>query len=224
MKDKIDRAYRRVGRLSNFYDGMLLNRTFLGRLAMKYFWRLDDAKYDRFLRQAFAGVPHDFSGSLLEIPVGTGVLSFPIFERLSSARIVCADCSQAMLDAARVNAENFSLGNVRFVRCDVGSMPFDDQSFDLVLSINGFHVFDDKDAAFRETLRVLAPDGIFCGCMYVCGLNERTDWFVENFCRRHGFFSPPFETLSTLAERLKQSCSSVELSHVESFAGFVCRK
>jgi len=37
-------------------------------------------------------------------------------------------------------------------------------SFDIVLSLNGFHAFPDKEAAYRETYCVLKPGGIFCGC------------------------------------------------------------
>lgn len=223
MADKIDRAYARVGQLSMLYDGMMKNQGVLGRLAMKYFWRLSDEKYDEFLAQAFRGIPKDFAGRLLEIPAGTGVLSFPIYERLNSAKITCADISQSMLDAARRNLEKLRLDNVELVQCDVGAMPFADESFDVLLSLNGFHAFSDKKAAFEETRRVLKADGIFCGCMYVKGLNDRTDWFVENFCQRYGFFTPPFETLTTLSERLKQLYDCVELTHVEAFAGFVCR-
>ena len=204
------------------YDGMMSNSSRLGRLAMKYFWQLTDEKYEAFLNQAFAGLPDSFDGRLLEIPVGTGVLSLPIFGRLKAARIVCADFSAEMLEAARGNAKGMS--NVEFVQCDVGAMPFDDESFDHVLSINGFHAFADKDAAYSETRRVLREGGTFSGCMYVKGLNERTDFFVEKFCERQGFFTPPYDTLTTLVERLKGMYSDVEISHVEAFAGFVCRK
>ena len=204
------------------YDGMMTNSSQLGRLAMKYFWQLTDEKYEAFINQAFAGLPDRFEGRLLEIPVGTGVLSLPIFGRLKAARIVCADFSAEMLEAARGNAKGMS--NVEFVQCDVGAMPFDDESFDHVLSINGFHAFADKDAAYSETRRVLREGGTFSGCMYVKGLNERTDFFVEKFCERQGFFTPPYDTLTTLVERLKGMYSDVEISHVEAFAGFVCRK
>ena len=211
-----------MGRCASMYDGMMTNSSQLGRLAMKYFWQLTDEKYEAFINQAFAGLPDRFEGRLLEIPVGTGVLSLPIFGRLKAARIVCADFSAEMLEAARGNAKGMS--NVEFVQCDVGAMPFDDESFDHVLSINGFHAFADKDAAYSETRRVLREGGTFSGCMYVKGLNERTDFFVEKFCERQGFFTPPYDTLTTLVERLKGMYSDVEISHVEAFAGFVCRK
>ena len=217
-------AYQLVGKLAKFYDAMLTNSGLLGRLALKIFWGLDAAAYRKFFAQAFAGVPKDFSGRLLEVPVGTGVLSLPLYRELNGAEIFCVDLSEKMLDVAKARANRLTLRGVNFIRGDVATLPFADNFFDLVLSINGFHVFPDKAAAFSETRRVLRSDGIFCGCMYVKGENRRTDFFVKNFCERRGFFSPPYETPATLQEKLNALYTRVEVTTVESFAGFVCTK
>ena len=50
---KISVAYERVGKFSNFYDGMMTNTSFFGRLAMKIFWGLSDEDYQIFLRNIF---------------------------------------------------------------------------------------------------------------------------------------------------------------------------
>ena len=221
---KIFDAYQLVGDLSNFYDRMLTKADLFGRLALKIFWGLDAAAYEKFLAQAFAGIPKGFSGRLLEVPVGTGVLSLPRWREMTGAEIFCVDLSDKMLDAARSRARRLNLRGVEFLRGDVASLPFADEFFDLVLSINGFHVFPDKTAAWHETRRVLRRGGIFCGCMYVKGVNRRTDFFVEKFCERQGFFTPPHETLTTLQARLNELYARAEVTHVESFAGFVCTK
>ena len=36
---------------------------------------------------------------------------------------------------------------------------YEDDTFDIVLSLNGFHAFPDKEAAYREVFRVLRPGG-----------------------------------------------------------------
>lgn len=221
---KILDAYQLVGRLAKFYDDMLTNSSLPAHLALKIFWGLNAASYEKFLAQAFVGIPKDFSGRLLEVPVGTGVLSLPFYQKLNGAEIFCVDLSDKMLSVAKARATRLNLRGVKFFQGDVADLPFTENFFDAVLSINGLHVFPDKVQALTETRRVLKSGGIFCGSVYVKGENRRTDLFVEKFCERHGFFSPPYETLSSLQEKLREHCSRVTVTNVESFAGFVCVK
>ena len=224
MKKNSD-AYQIVGRLSKFFDRMMTNADLPSRLALKFFWGLDAAAHQKFLAQAFAGIPKDFSGRLLEVPVGTGVLSLPVYQKLGGeGKIFCVDYSDKMLDVAKARAAQMNLRGVKFFQADVAHLPFADNFFDAVLSINGFHAFPDKGAAWTETYRVLRSGGIFCGCMYVKGENRRTDIFVEKFCEPRRFFSPPHETLTTLQKKLRERFARAEITRVESFAGFVCTK
>lgn len=52
------------------------------------------------------------------------------------------------------------IANIKCVQGDVGNLPFEDSRFDILLSMNGFHAFPDKEKAFAETYRVLRK-GIF---------------------------------------------------------------
>lgn len=131
---------------------------------------------------------------ILEVPVGTGVLTMPIYQTLPRAAVTCLDYSREMMERAK----RWAPGNVKFMQGDVGSLPFADGSFDLVLSLNGFHAFPDKGAAYRETFRVLKHGGTFCGCFYVKGENRRTDLFIDRLYTPKGFFTPPFETADSL--------------------------
>lgn len=221
---KIFDAYKIVGHLSTFFDRMMTSADLPARLALKFLWGLDKEAYEKFLAQAFAGIPKDFSGRLLEVPVGTGVLSLPIYKNLNGAEVFCLDYSDKMLNTARKRAAQMNLRGVKFFQGDVADLPFEDNYFDLLLSVNGFHAFPDKAAAWAETRRVLKFGGTFCGCMYVNGANPRTDLFVKKFCEWQGFFVPPYETFSSLNRRLSTLYSLAEVTRVESFAGFICTK
>ncbi|MDY4474147.1 class I SAM-dependent methyltransferase [Mitsuokella sp.] len=221
---KIKQAYRRVGMLASSYDGMMTNSTWLGHLALRLFWGFTETDYRRYIQQAFAGIPAGFDGRLLEVPVGTGALSLPVYRDLPRADITCLDFSAEMLEKARERAQAMELPQLRFLAGDVGNLPFREGSFDLVLSINGFHAFPDKPAAFRETHRVLKKDGIFTGCVYIRGQHAVTDLFVRTFCSHQGYFTPPFDTLASLQERLQRLYRDVRVCHIGSFACFTCRK
>ncbi|MBR1397918.1 MAG: class I SAM-dependent methyltransferase [Selenomonadaceae bacterium] len=203
---------------------MMTNSGLFGHFAMKYLWQLSDEDYSKFLNQAFDGIPDNFNGRLLEIPIGTGVLSLPVYQNLPDADIISMDYSDKMLNAARNNAKNQRLNNITFLQGDVGNLPFDSEYFDIVLSINGFHVFTDKQAAYNETHRVLKYGGTFCGCMYVKGKNKWLDYFVKHFCERFNYFTPPYETIESLNELLCKIYSRVKITNIKSFAGFVCQK
>ena len=114
--------------------------------------------------------------------------------------------------------------NVTFRQGDVGALPYADDTFDIVLSLNGFHAFPDKEAAYREVFRVLRPGGTFCGCFYVAGECRRTDRFVSRLYERMKFFTPPYETVSSLKARLESMYADVTVGSLKGIAWFVCRK
>ena len=223
-KSEIQNAYKYLGKEATFYDGMITCSTLPGRAVCKVVWNMGPEDNTRYLELAMAGIPDDFRGNMLEVPVGTGVLTMPVYKTLPDAEITCLDYSADMMAVAQRRAETMGLTNVQFRQGDVGALPFEDGSFDLVLSLNGFHAFPDKDAAFRETLRVLKPGGIFCGCFYIAEQNKRTDWFINHLHVPKGFFTSPFDTAASLYKRLSSLYEEVKLETVESMACFTCRK
>lgn len=222
-KDTIQNAYRLTGS-NNFYDGMITCSTASGKAVCRAVWGMNKTECDEYLTHALSGIPTDFSGRLLEVPVGTGVLTMPLYQTLPGADITCLDYSPDMMAQAQEKANRLGLTNVRFQQGDVGALPFDDGSFDTVLSLNGFHAFPDKEAAYKETFRVLKPGGTFCGCFYVkCGFT-RTDWFIKYLYQPMKFFTPPYETKESLKARFDAMYDTVEIKNVKGIAWFVCRK
>ena len=251
-KEAIRGAYRMTGG-NSFYDGMITCSTLSGKAVCRVVWAMNKAENDAYLEKAMSGIPEHFSGKLLEVPVGTGILTMPVYQTMPEADITCLDYSPDMMRQAREKADRLHLKNVTFRQGDVGALPYEDDTFDIVLSLNGFHAFPDKEAAYREVSRVLKPGGTFCGCFYVKGEHKRTDWFVRHiyelrpggtFCGcfyvmgehkrtdwfvRHvyekaGFFTPPYETVSSLKARLDGMYTDVDMGNLKSMAWFVCRK
>ena len=222
-KENIRSAYRLTGS-SSFYDGMITCSTPAGKAVCRLVWGMNKAECDDYLARALSGIPEDFSGRLLEVPVGTGVLTMPVYQTLPQAEITCLDYSPDMMAQAREKAERLGLKNVAFAQGDVGALPYEDGSFDIVLSLNGFHAFPDKEAAYRETFRVLKPGGTFCGCFYVKGEYPRTDWFIRHAYEPAKFFTPPYETAASLQTRLNGLYETVKAGSLKGIAWFVCRK
>ena len=222
-RENIRNAYRLTGS-NSFYDGMMTCSTLAGKAVCRLVWAMSPQECEAYQEKAMSGVPMDFSGRLLEVPVGTGVLTMPLYQTLPKADITCLDDSPDMMGQAKAKAERLQLKNVVFQQGDVGALPYEEGSFDIVMSLNGFHAFPDKEAAYRETYRVLKPGGTFCGCFYVKGEHPRTDRLIRRVYERMKFFTPPYETADRLRARLMGLYSKVELGTVKSIAWFVCRK
>ena len=223
-KDEIKAVYAQLEKTKSVYDGMMTGRSVVGRLLLKKVWMMTQDDVYEYRARALEVIPADFSGALLEVPVGTGVLSMPIWKTLPDAEITCMDISENMMSMARERAQQMDIQNIHFVQGDVGSMAFPDASFDAVVSMNGFHAFSDKDAAFAETYRVLKPGGTFSGCFYCEGRNAHTDKMVQRLYVKTGSFLPPFETPESLQRRLSAMYGEVAVSNVNSIVCFSCVK
>jgi len=98
-------------------------------------------------------------GRVLETAAGTGIVTRALAKALpGDVEIVATDLNQAMLDLA---SGKLQAPNVRWQQADAQALPFDDASFDAVVCQFGVMFFPDKQAGFREALRVLKPGGRF---------------------------------------------------------------
>lgn len=222
--EAIQTAYRQLGRYGNLYDGIITRSTLTGKLIDSMVWGLNRELAAKWIDDALSPIPDGFTGRLLEVPVGTGILTMSLYRTMPDADITCLDYSADMMRLAEQRAETMKLSNVTFLQGDVSNLPFGDGCFDIVLSLNGFHAFPNKDAAFRETCRVLKKGGIFCGCFYLAGEFRRTDFFVRRFYVPKGFFTPPFETRTSLESRLQALYGEASVHTVNAEGIFRCRK
>lgn len=96
--------------------------------------------------------------TVLDVAGGAGEPSLTIAEVVGpQGSVTCTDGVAQMVEAARANAERRGLTNMRFQQCAADSLPFPDNSFDVVVSRMGVMFF--PEPAFREMLRVLRPKG-----------------------------------------------------------------
>lgn len=217
MADKIQDAYESS---KNIYDGILTQGNFFSRMYIKLFWSGTDD--NEIARKVLSYIPDDFSGKLLDVPVGTAVFTQRKWSSLKNAHITCLDYSTDMLEQAKRRLDGQA--HINFIQGDVGNLQMDDESFDIVLSMNGFHAFPDKQKAFSETCRVLKSSGDFIACFYIRGKSKRTDWLVKNILAKKGWFTPPFQTEEELKNTLQKMYKEVELHVDGSMAYFHCVK
>ena len=94
----------------------------------------------------------------LEIGAGTGYFSLNLAQDGVVGAATCTDISPGMLETLEANAASLGI-EVETAACDAAELPFEDESFDLVLGHAVLHHLPDLGRAFAEFERVLAPGG-----------------------------------------------------------------
>jgi SAM-dependent methyltransferase len=117
--------------------------------------------------ESFAGVANPFAlGALapgervLDLGSGAGTDSLVASQMVGNeGSITGVDMTPEMLAKARAAASTMNVANVEFVEGEVESLPFEDGTFDVVISNGVIDLVPDKDAVFSEIYRVLVPGG-----------------------------------------------------------------
>ena len=128
------------------------------------FGRIGQEQVTGKLRKALGRPPEGPFGDALEIGAGTGYFSLNLLQAGAIERANATDISPGMLATLEQNASRLGL-EVRTAVVDAETLPFPDESFDLVFGHAVLHHIPDLRQAFSEFTRVLRPGGTlaFCG-------------------------------------------------------------
>ena len=208
-KDKIKNSYKFS---KSFYDDAITQSKWWSKLYFRLLWGgVDD---NEIARRVLEWIPDDFKGSMLDVPVGTAVFTAEKYGRMKQADITCLDYSHDMLEQAAYRFREAGISNIKTIQGDVGALPFKDGSFDIVLCMNGLHVFPDKDKAYSEILRTLKPSGELLACFYIAGEQKVADCLAKTVMTRMGWFTPPFDKANDVHRRLEPYYDIIDF-HVE---------
>ncbi|MEX0620144.1 MAG: class I SAM-dependent methyltransferase [Solirubrobacterales bacterium] len=149
------------------------------------------------LRKALGTDAAPVLGDALEIGAGTGYFSLNLATQGLIGNLTATDISPGMLSSLSDTAKRLGVP-VTTVVTEAESLPFDDESFDVVLGHAVLHHIPDLDRAFSEFLRVLRPGGM----IVFCGEPSRYGDRLAAVPKRLGSFVAPVWRKAVSADRL----------------------
>lgn len=143
--DANDRLQQEFNRWAEAGRGEEMERHHLG-ITEQAIHRMDLKPGERVLDLACGS---GWAARLLARIVGSGPEGF--------GQVVGLDVSDEMVRQARAASRDFE--NLIFVWGSADKIPWEENSFDKVLSVESFYYFPDQDRALNEIFRVMAPRG-----------------------------------------------------------------
>lgn len=124
-------------------------KKFLERVSLYRSYGYDQVKSREFFVQKASPI----KGDILEIGTGKGYLTTLLAKKAEN--IITVDISKEEQHLAALNAAAEGiLDRIIFNICDAAKLPYSDNRFDLVISANAFHHFENSFAVLQEMIRV----------------------------------------------------------------------
>ncbi len=156
----------------------------------KNFWDRNAGLYDCFMRKDRAVYEKIYElirpvvkdKTVLELATGTGLIAKHIVK--VAACIEATDASPEMIaEAKRGNCS----AKLHFSVQDMFSLPYADNSFDVVIVSNALHIVPQPEKSLREIKRVLKDDGVLIAPTFTHAENSLRGRIKAYFMRLAGF-------------------------------------
>lgn len=108
---------------------------------------------------------------VLDVATGSGEPGLTIAKKFSQSKVIGMDISEEMLKVAKTKAKNQNVLNYSTLVNNESDLPFDENTFDAIVSRFGIMFFADINIGLHNLLSVLKPGGMLS--VAVWGLKEK---------------------------------------------------
>ncbi len=206
-------------------------------------WDKFSGSYDAFMKRdmpAYLKIAEDIKnlvtpGSrVLEIATGTGIISLEIADSVNG--ITAIDISPNMIAKAKEKAEKQKVSNIDFSVQDARFLPYDKDTFDIVIIANALHVMPEPEKVLCEIYRVIKKGGYVIAPTFIHAQNKKTaalsrlmsltgfkayhKWNIGSYCsfleengfeiRRRNIIKASFPLGHIIAQPINEKNSAIE--------------
>jgi len=148
---------------------------------------------------------------LLDVGCGTGPMIELLTEEYPDRHYVGMDLTPKMIEVA--NAKG--LKNAEFIVGDSEDMPFENESFDVLICANSFHHYPDPQKFFNEVKRVLRPNGVlvlrdYTSYPFVIWLMNHTEMPLANMIGHGDVKAYTIDEVKTFCEKAGLKINRIE--------------
>ncbi|MDU4862133.1 MAG: class I SAM-dependent methyltransferase [Terrisporobacter othiniensis] len=170
---------------------------------------LNNFKRDAWLKILLNNAPKKEKLKVLDVGAGPGF--FSILMSLAGHEVTAVDVSHKMIENAKQNARQYDV-NINFVQVDGIHLPFEEKTFDFIISRNVLWNLEYPKEALKEWKRLLSDDGhvvYFDANQYLHLFDEKQKKLVEEDIRKMEILfndkyevTPEIEHLESIAQKL----------------------
>lgn len=157
--------------------------------------------------------------TILDIGCGGGRTIHTLSQNVTSGKVYGVDYSETALEcAAEYNAAEIAANKVKVINASVECLPFSDQTFDKIVTVESFYFWPSPVDNLREVRRVLKIGGTFLLIADIHGDADLTEHEMENIAR-YNLFNP---TKAEFEELFKQAGFSEITIHTKDGTNWIC--
>lgn len=140
--------------------------------------------------------------NVLDIGCGGGDALKKMSLAITTGHLTGADYSEVSVELSKKNnIDDINSGKMEIIQASVENLPFDDNSFNIIYTIESFYFWNNPVECLKEVRRVLAPNGIFMIIADIHGDAELSQEEIYNI-KKYNLFNP---TLAQFRELLEKS-------------------
>lgn len=156
---------------------------------------------------------------ILDIGCGGGATLKRMAEEITDGHLTGVDYSPVSVrESSILNTEEIASGKLSVLEASVESLPFEDNTFDKVITVESFYFWPDPVENLKEVRRILKPGGTFLLVADIYGKDGLSEDILENI-RQYSLLNP---TIEEFRQMFTKAGFSEILVHTKEGTDWIC--